>query len=56
MTYSVNATRDWRFAKHFGISLGYDLLHFETSNRFTQRTLTTEPTVHGPLIGFGIYF
>ena len=56
VTYSANATLDWRFAKHFGMSFGYNFLHFETSNTFTRGTLTTEPTIHGPVIGFGIYF
>ncbi len=56
VTYSANATLDWRFAKHFGMSFGYNFLHFETSQTYTRGTLTTEPTIHGPVLGFGIYF
>jgi len=56
VTYSFNAILDWRFAKHFGTSFGYNVLHFETSNTFSRRTLITEPTIYGPMLGFGIYF
>jgi opacity protein-like surface antigen len=56
VTYSGNATLDWRFARHFGLSFGYNFLHFETTNTFTRRNVTTEPTIHGPVIGFCIYF
>ena len=56
VTYGANAKLDWRFAKHFGLSFGYALLHFEVSDAVGQRTLSLEPTIHGPLLGFGIYF
>jgi hypothetical protein len=32
VTYSGNATLDWRFAHHIGLSFGYKFLHFEASN------------------------
>jgi hypothetical protein len=56
VTYSANATLDWRFAKHFGMSLGYNFLHFETSQTYSKLMLITEPTIHGPVVAFGIYF
>jgi hypothetical protein len=56
VTYGANARLDWRFAKHFDLSFGYALLHFEVSDTVAQRTLTMEPTIHGPIIGFGVYF
>ena len=56
VTYATNAKLDWRFVKHFGLSFGYALLHFELSNSVAQRNVSVEPTIHGPLFGCGIYF
>ncbi len=50
------ARLDWRFAKHFGTSFGYGVLHFKISNTVLQRTLTLDQTLNGPVLGFGIYF
>ena len=55
---------EWRFVKHFGVVLGYQVLH----NRFSGTVLDTvangtlarpwnyHQTMYGPLLGFGIYF
>ncbi len=40
VTYGANAKLDWRFAKHFGLSFGYALLHFEVSDTVAQRTFS----------------
>jgi hypothetical protein len=53
---AVTGQVDWRFAKHFGTTLGYGLLHFKESNAVLQRTLTIDQTMNGPIVGFGIYF
>jgi hypothetical protein len=53
---SVTGKLDWRFAKHFGTTLGYGMLYFKSVNTVRQQTLTVEPTLHGPIVGFGIYF
>ncbi len=50
------ATADWRFAKHFGMTMGGAYLHFEDSNTVLRKTLTIAPTMYGPTFGFGIYF
>ena len=50
------ASADWRFAKHFGLTMGGAYLHFENSDTVLRRTLTIEPTMYGPTFGFGIYF
>ena len=52
---------DWRFARHFGVTLGGEGLHLQlTSNvleRTSQRrTLKFRQTLYGPVFGFGIYF
>ena len=52
----VSADADWRFAKHFGITMGGAYLHLEDSNTVLRRTLTIKPTLYGPTFGFGIYF
>ena len=50
------AYADWRFAKHFGMTMGGAYLHFENSNTVLTKTLTIKPTMYGPTFGFGIYF
>ena len=52
---------DWRFAKHFGISMGMAALQFKITNTVlddtqARRTLTMAQTTYGPVFGFGIYF
>jgi len=52
---------DWRFAKHFGMTMGFAGLHFQIAdsaldNTPYKKTLTIRQTLYGPLLGFGIYF
>jgi hypothetical protein len=51
---------DWRFARHFGMTMGYGALHFQISSQATVNSVTyvreTNQTLHGPIFGFGIYF
>jgi hypothetical protein len=55
-TIAATARMDYRFSRHFGMTLGYGLLHFKISDTVSQRTLTINQTMHGPILGFGIYF
>jgi hypothetical protein len=55
------ASADWRFAKHFVLTMGGAYLHFENSDTILsdtalRKTLTTKPTMYGPTFGIGIYF
>jgi hypothetical protein len=55
------ASADWRFAKHFVLTMGGAYLHFESSNTILsdtalRKTLTIKPTMYGPTFGIGIYF
>ncbi len=54
--YSATGQFDWRFAKHFGATFGWGLLHFKVSNTVQQRTLTVSQTLNGPILGIGIFF
>jgi hypothetical protein len=56
VTVATTARFDWRFAKHFGTTLGYGMLRFKMSNTVAQRTLDIDQTMHGPILGFGIFF
>jgi hypothetical protein len=52
---------DWRFAKHFGLSMGLAALQFQITDTIldqtrARRTLTLAQTTYGPEFGFGIYF
>lgn len=52
---------DWRFAKHFGVTMGMGLLHFQVADSILdttpyKKTLTISQTLYGPILGFGIYF
>jgi hypothetical protein len=55
--WSVLGTADWQFAKHFGLTMGYGVLHFSVSDSVPQLgTLKVSQTLNGPQFGFGIYF
>ena len=47
---------DWKPATHFGITGGYSLLYFTLSNTVLDRKFTAKQTLHGPVIGIGLYF
>jgi len=55
---------EWRFTKHFGALLGYQLLYDElrgtVSDTVLNQTVTRNwkyaQTFHGPVLGIGIYF
>lgn len=47
---------DWKPISHFGLTAGYSILYLEISDAAAGRDLTTKLTVHGPTVGFGLYF
>lgn len=47
---------EWQFARHFGIAMGYGVLHLDITRTVAQRTLDIKQTLNGPIFGFGIYF
>jgi len=53
---AATARAEWQFARHFGLSMGYGGLHLSESNTVARRTLKISPTLHGPILGFGIFF
>ena len=52
---SGEARADWRFARHFGLTMGYKVVHFQISDTVLRQTFKTNQTFNGPIIGFGIY-
>jgi hypothetical protein len=47
---------DWKPLRHFGLAAGYNVLYLKISDSVGGRTVTVKPTVHGPAVGFGLYF
>ncbi len=61
LTLAASARADWRFAKHFGLAMGFGAIHFQVANTIldntsAKRTLSVRQTLYGPLFGFGIHF
>jgi hypothetical protein len=53
---AATARAEWRFARHFGIAMGYGGMHFSDTNTVNGSTLKVSPTLHGPIFGLGIFF
>jgi hypothetical protein len=47
---------DWKPAAHFGITGGYNFLYFKATNTLSGREFTFKQTLHGPIVGIGLYF
>lgn len=47
---------DWKLAGHFGLAAGYNIVYLKVTDSVLGRTVTVKPTVHGPAVGFGLYF
>lgn len=47
---------DWKPVRHFGIAAGYNLLYLKVTDSFAGGTVVITPTVHGPVVGLGLYF
>jgi hypothetical protein len=42
--------------RHFGVTAGYSLLHFKVSDELAGKELIAKQTLHGPIVGVGLYF
>ena len=47
---------DFKIATHVGLTFGYTVLYLKLSHTVLQRTLEVKQTLHGPVVGLGIYF
>jgi hypothetical protein len=52
---SGSSRLDWRFTRHFGLTVGYAVLHFQNSSTVLNQVHKTKQTLDGPIFGFGIY-
>jgi hypothetical protein len=51
------AEAQWRFGHgHFGATMGYGVFRLIVNNEENHRNLKLDQTLHGPVLGFGIYF
>jgi hypothetical protein len=54
--FSAGGRVDWKFAQHFGLTVGYGYLRFKVSDDVGDKELVATQTLHGPVAAFGIYF
>ena len=47
---------DFKPARHFGITAGYNVLYFKCEDTVRNATFKVQQTLHGPLAGIGLYF
>jgi hypothetical protein len=47
---------DWKPVQHFGLTGGYNVLYMKVTDTVAGRPVTLEPMLHGPVVGFGLYF
>lgn len=47
---------DLKMASHVGLTFGYGVLYLKLSDTVLQRTLVVKQTLHGPVLGLGLYF
>jgi hypothetical protein len=52
----ASARFDWKPTTHFGVTAGYTYLYLKLSDEVLGRTFTARQTLHGPVIGIGLYF
>jgi len=53
---SASGRADWQFVRHFGLTMGYGGLHLSSSTTTAAGKLSISPTLHGPIVGLGVYF
>ena len=53
---STTVRFDWRPFSHFGLTAGYNFLYFKVTDAVRERPFTVKQTLHGPLLGIGLYF
>ncbi len=47
---------DLKIVKHVGLMLGYTALYLKLSDTVLERTFEVKQTLHGPVLGLGLYF
>jgi hypothetical protein len=47
---------DLKVVQHFGVTFGYSVLYIKLSDTVGQKTLEVKNTLHGPVVGLGLYF
>lgn len=47
---------DWRLLPHFGLTGGYQWIYFKVEDSVRNRPFQVEQTLHGPIVGVGLYF
>jgi hypothetical protein len=47
---------DLKPIEHFGITAGYSFLKFKISHEAAGQTFVAKQTLHGPVVGLGLYF
>jgi hypothetical protein len=53
---SARFKADWTPVPYVGVSLGYQVLYFKLSQTVLEQAFTISETLHGPIVGVGIYF
>ena len=53
---SAGVRIDWKPIPHFGVAFGYGGIYLKITNTVLGQTFTAEQTLHGPILGVGIYF
>ena len=47
---------DWKPTSHFGFTGGYTFLYLKVTDEALGQTFTAKQTLHGPIVGIGLYF
>jgi hypothetical protein len=53
---AASARFDWKPFTHFGLTGGYQWLYFKVEDDVRSRPFTVKQTLHGPIVGLGLYF
>jgi hypothetical protein len=53
---AVGGRLDWKPTTHFGLTAGYHFLYLKVSDDEGPRLLEVKQTLHGPIVGIGLYF
>ena len=53
---AANVRVDWKPTAHFGFIGGYNVLYLKVTDTVVGRSVTVKPSLHGPVVGIGLYF
>src|SRR5215213_1456879 len=54
--YGLMGRVDWKPISHFGVTGGYNFLHMKFTDTLAGREFKVRQSVHGPVVGIGLYF